>query len=155
MWLYWESWLVTLVAEHQGLLLGGKEKAGCPLLRPYSFCPLTDFFSFQFRHLDHRPLLRVSIQLPPSCTWIPVVSFSFTPSPSSSKRTFSFPIQEKCISEVARIGSIIIFHLSKLWKRNSLCCVCSQTAERTLQTQFEDLSKAKLHQLTTRRNSPL
>ena len=34
----------------------------------------------------------------------------------SSKRTFSQPFKEKCISEVMRIGSIIIFHLSKLWK---------------------------------------
>ena len=32
---------------------------------------------------------------------------------SSSKRTFSQPFQEKCMSEVAKIGSIIIFHLSK------------------------------------------
>ena len=34
----------------------------------------------------------------------------------SSKSTFSKPFKEKCISEVVRIGIIIIFHLSKLWK---------------------------------------
>ena len=31
----------------------------------------------------------------------------------SSRSTFSQPFREKCISEVVRIGSIIIFHLSK------------------------------------------
>ena len=35
---------------------------------------------------------------------------------SSSKRTFSQPFKQKCMSEVVRIGSIIIFYLSKLWK---------------------------------------
>ena len=34
----------------------------------------------------------------------------------SSRSTFSQPFQEKCISEVVRIGVIIICHLSKLWK---------------------------------------
>ena len=33
----------------------------------------------------------------------------------SSKSTFSQPFREKCISEVVRIGSIIMFPLSKLW----------------------------------------
>ena len=33
---------------------------------------------------------------------------------ASSKVTFSPPFEEKCISEVVRIGSMIIFHLSKL-----------------------------------------
>ena len=37
-------------------------------------------------------------------------------SDASSKSTFSQSFKEKCISEVVRIGSIIIFHLSKLWK---------------------------------------
>ena len=32
---------------------------------------------------------------------------------SSSKSTFSQTFNDKCISEVARIGSVIIFHLSK------------------------------------------
>ena len=34
----------------------------------------------------------------------------------SSKSTFSQPFKEKFISDVVRIGHIIIFHLSKLWK---------------------------------------
>ena len=32
----------------------------------------------------------------------------------SSKSTFSQPFKEKCISDVVRMGSIIIFRLSKL-----------------------------------------
>ena len=41
----------------------------------------------------------------------------------SSKSTFSQPSKEKCISEVMRIGSMILFHLSKLWKAKfSLLC---------------------------------
>ena len=34
----------------------------------------------------------------------------------SSESTFSQHLKDKCISEVVRIGSIIIFHLSKLWR---------------------------------------
>ena len=34
----------------------------------------------------------------------------------SSNSTFSQPFKEKCISEVVRIGSVIIFHPIKLWK---------------------------------------
>ena len=34
----------------------------------------------------------------------------------SSKSTFSQPFKEKCTSDVVRIGSIITFHQSKLWK---------------------------------------
>ena len=43
----------------------------------------------------------------------------------SSKSTFSQRFKKKCISEVVRIGSMIIFHLSKLWKAKffSLCDV--------------------------------
>ena len=42
----------------------------------------------------------------------------------SSKSTFSQPFNRKCISEVERIGSIIIFHLNKLWKAKfSTLCV--------------------------------
>ena len=40
------------------------------------------------------------------------------PSLQSSKTTFSQPFKDKCISDILRIGSIIIFHLSKLWKAN-------------------------------------
>ena len=32
------------------------------------------------------------------------------------KNTFYQPLKEKCISDMVRIGSIKIFHLSKLWK---------------------------------------
>ena len=39
---------------------------------------------------------------------------SFTLSPPSSKSTFSQPFKEKFMGEVVRIGSRIIFHLSKL-----------------------------------------
>ena len=42
---------------------------------------------------------------------------------SSSKRTFSQPFKEICINERVKIGSIIIFHLSTLWKPSSSYCV--------------------------------
>ena len=49
---------------------------------------------------------------------------------SSSKSTFSQPFEEKCISEVVRIDSIIIFHLSKLWKaRFFILCGCYISGE--------------------------
>ena len=39
------------------------------------------------------------------------------------KSTFSQPFKEKCVSEVVRIGSVINFHPSKLWKaRFSILC---------------------------------
>ena len=41
---------------------------------------------------------------------------SFTLSLPSSKSTFSQSFKEKCTREVARIGSIIVFHVSKPWK---------------------------------------
>ena len=43
--------------------------------------------------------------------------------PHVHNSTFSQPFKKKCISDVLRIGSIIIFHLSKLWKAESLYCV--------------------------------
>ena len=43
----------------------------------------------------------------------------------SSKSTFSHHLKKTCISEVVRIGSKIVFHLSKLWKVKSLYCVMS------------------------------
>ena len=42
----------------------------------------------------------------------------------SSKSTFSQPFGEKCIREVVGIGSIIIFHLSKLWKASYPIILC-------------------------------
>ena len=50
--------------------------------------------------------------------WSPAYDFELKltlPLPSS-KSTFSQAFKEKCISEVVRIVSIIIFHLSKVWK---------------------------------------
>ena len=43
----------------------------------------------------------------------------------SSKSTFPQPRREKCIIEVVRIGSIIIFYLSKVWEAKffTLCDV--------------------------------
>ena len=38
----------------------------------------------------------------------------------SSRSTFSQPFKDRCISEVARIGSLIIFHLSKAMKSQIL-----------------------------------
>ena len=38
----------------------------------------------------------------------------------SSKSTFSQPLQEECVSEMLRIGSIIILHLSKAMKSQIL-----------------------------------
>ena len=57
-----------------------------------------------------------------------------------SKCTFSQPIQEKCISEVVRISSIIIFHLNKLWKAK-VFVLCVVIFLVRLQGKFEiDLS---------------
>ena len=54
-----------------------------------------------------------------------IILLALTLSLLSSKSTFSKPFKRKCISEVARIVSIIIFHLSKLWKAkfSKLCDV--------------------------------
>ena len=42
---------------------------------------------------------------------------------TSSRSTFSQPFEEKCVSVVVRIGSIIILRLSKLWKAKfSILC---------------------------------
>ena len=40
----------------------------------------------------------------------------------SSKRTFSQPFKEKCISDAVRIGSVIIFHLKSYEKPGSSYC---------------------------------
>ena len=53
--------------------------------------------------------------------------FFFSPpgikNPSRPKSTFSQPLKEEGISELVRIGSIIIFHLSELWKAKfSILC---------------------------------
>ena len=53
-----------------------------------------------------------------------------------SKRTFSQPFKEKCKSEVVRIGSIIIFHLSKLWKAKFFI-LCDVIFLVRLQGKFE------------------
>ena len=51
--------------------------------------------------------------------WYTSISLSLP----SSKSTFSQPFKEKSMSEVARIGSLIIFHLSQLWKAKfSILC---------------------------------
>ena len=52
----------------------------------------------------------------------------------NSKRTFSQTFKEKCMTLVVGIGSIIIFHPSKLWKATFfiLCvviCLCGCTGE--------------------------
>ena len=57
----------------------------------------------------------------------------------SSKSTFSQPFKEKHIGEVVRIGSAIIFHLSKRWKAKFfiLCDVISlQEAQETWSIRF-------------------
>ena len=48
------------------------------------------------------------------------ISLSLTPLLPRSKGTFSRPFKAKCIRDMVRIGSIIIFHLSKLWKAKFL-----------------------------------
>ena len=53
----------------------------------------------------------------------------------SSKSTFSQPFNKKCISEVVRIGSIIILHRSKLWKAK-LSIVCDVICLMRLQGKF-------------------
>ena len=52
------------------------------------------------------------------------------------KSTFSQPFKEKCISDVVRIDSIIIFHLSKLWKVKFFI-LCDVTFLVRLQEKFE------------------
>ena len=66
----------------------------------------------------------------------------------SSKSTFSQPLKRKCISEMVRIGSIIIFHLSKLWKAKFfvLCDVKARSNERNM---LHATSSNMLHRLNT------
>ena len=54
----------------------------------------------------------------------------------SSKSTFSQPFKDKCISKVVGIGSIIIFHLSKLWK-DKFFILCDVIFLVKLQGKFE------------------
>ena len=49
-------------------------------------------------------------------SWKPIQSHQLNPLRVSSKSRFSQPFKETCMSEVVRIESIIIFHLSKLWR---------------------------------------
>ena len=49
--------------------------------------------------------------------------FTCKTTPPSSKRTFSQLRKEECISEVMRIGSIIIFHMISYEKPSSSYCV--------------------------------
>ena len=50
--------------------------------------------------------------------------------------TFPKPFKKKCISEIERLGSIIIFHLSKLWKAKFFI-LCDATFQVRLQGKFE------------------
>ena len=82
------------------------------------------------RLFQEGPIALVSSPLHPNSMFIPrqprlrssfkvgewVLTSSLALSFSRSKSIFSQPFQEKCIREVVRVGSIIIFHLSKLWK---------------------------------------
>ena len=54
----------------------------------------------------------------------------------SLKRAFSQPFKRKCICEVPRTGSIIIFHLSKLWKAKFFV-LCDVIFLLRLQGKFE------------------
>ena len=66
-----------------------------------------------------------------SCTTCrcPEMLRSFQSQVQNYKYTFSQPFQDKCISEVARIGSIIIFNLSKLWKARFFILMCNISGE--------------------------
>ena len=50
--------------------------------------------------------------------------------------TFSQKFKEKSMSDVVRIGSIIIFHLSKLWK-GKFFILCDVLFLERLQEKFE------------------
>ena len=52
------------------------------------------------------------------------------------KVAFSQPFKAKCISEVVRIGSIIIFHLSRLWK-DKFFILCDVIFLVRLQEKFD------------------
>ena len=62
----------------------------------------------------------------------PILAFSL----SSSKSRFSQPFKKRCISEVGRIGSIIIFQLSKLCKAEFFI-LCDVIFLVRLQEKFE------------------
>ena len=64
-------------------------------------------------------------------------SDSLTLSLPSLKSTFSQPFKEKCISEVVRISSVIIFHLSKLWKSKFFIRAIVFSSVVRLQGKFE------------------
>ena len=60
----------------------------------------------------------------------------------SSKSTFSQPFKEKCISEVVKLGSIIIVRLSKLWKAfkkffKSWCYIFGERAKFEIDHSWE------------------
>ena len=59
----------------------------------------------------------------------------FTPT-AISKSTLSQHFKERCISEVVRIVSIIIYHLSKLWKA-TFFILCGVVFLMRLQEKFE------------------
>ena len=78
--------------------------------------------------------------LPESCrsvfTWS---GFFLTLSLPSSKSTFSQPFKEKFISKIVRIGSMIIFHLSKQWKA-TFFILCDVIFLVKLQGKFESIT---------------
>ena len=73
------------------------------------------------------------------CTWRAVITLTSTRPSGWTMRlevTFSQPSKEKCICEVLRIGSIIICHLSKLWK-TKFFILCDVILLVRLQEKFE------------------
>ena len=64
--------------------------------------------------------------------WVTILTLSLP----NSKSKFSKPFKEKCLSEVVRIGSIIVFHLSNLWNAKLLitsvwCNISGEAAGET------------------------
>ena len=82
-----------------------------------SVCPLTSFYSnWNFSVLMQMVDILSSYALKfIERPWGPGMS-ALTPSLPSSKKYISQPSTEKCIGEVVRIASIIIYYLSELWK---------------------------------------
>ena len=62
--------------------------------------------------------------------------FTFHPFTPKFKKYILQTFKEKCMSEVVRIGSVILFHLGKLWK-TKFSTLCDVTFLVRLQGKFE------------------
>ena len=117
--------------------LQGKFEIDQCLLRVKGFTKRNRRELLSYRAITGQALKERQLQL--FFSWynnILIVSRAISLSFPSSKTTFSQHFKEKCISDVVRIGSTIIFHLSKLWKAKFFI-LCDVIFLVRLQGKFE------------------